>query len=199
MFSYVVARDFGFAPNPFFGVCTLATCKPRIRAAAKVGNWVVGTGSAEQKRSGHLVYAMEVAEVMSFNEYWEDPRFFCKRPNLQGSRKVSFGDNIYHCDGNGWNQADSHHSFADGSPNPANIRNDTQADQVLIGGRFVYFGGSGPEIPRRFRNYNGKDVCAGRGHRSEFPDDLKRDFIDWIKRDLATGYRAEPLDWKREP
>src|SRR5712671_5339411 len=31
LYSYVVARDFGFAPNPFFGVCTLATCKPDIR------------------------------------------------------------------------------------------------------------------------------------------------------------------------
>ena len=43
--SYVVARDYGFAPNPFFGVCTLATCKPKIRSAAKLGDWVMGTGS----------------------------------------------------------------------------------------------------------------------------------------------------------
>ncbi|WP_225761747.1 hypothetical protein [Acinetobacter sp. Marseille-P8610] len=31
IFSYVVSRDFGFAPNPFFNFCTLATCKPKIR------------------------------------------------------------------------------------------------------------------------------------------------------------------------
>jgi hypothetical protein len=41
-----VARDYGFAPNPFFGVCTLATCKPKIRKAAAIGDWVVGTGSS---------------------------------------------------------------------------------------------------------------------------------------------------------
>src|SRR5882762_6472831 len=46
LYSYVVARDFGFAPNPFYGFCTLATCKPRIRAHACVGDWVLGTGSA---------------------------------------------------------------------------------------------------------------------------------------------------------
>lgn len=31
LYSYVVAHDFGFAPNPFDGLCTLATCKPDIR------------------------------------------------------------------------------------------------------------------------------------------------------------------------
>lgn len=42
LYSYVVARDFGFAPNPFHGYCTLATCKPDIRATASVGDWVIG-------------------------------------------------------------------------------------------------------------------------------------------------------------
>lgn len=38
LFSYVVAREYGFAPNPFFGWCTLATCKPKIRVTAEVGD-----------------------------------------------------------------------------------------------------------------------------------------------------------------
>ena len=29
-YSYVVARDYGFAPNPFNGILTLAACKPVI-------------------------------------------------------------------------------------------------------------------------------------------------------------------------
>lgn len=58
LFSYVLARDAGFAPNPFYGVCTLATCKPRIRASAAVGDWIVGTGSGQEDRLGHIVYAM---------------------------------------------------------------------------------------------------------------------------------------------
>ena len=44
LFVYVIARDFGFAPNPFHGVCTLATCKPGIRRSAKVGDWILGVG-----------------------------------------------------------------------------------------------------------------------------------------------------------
>ena len=37
LYSYVITRDYGFAPNPFGGICTLATCKPGIRNHAKVG------------------------------------------------------------------------------------------------------------------------------------------------------------------
>ncbi len=30
-YEYVMTSDIGFAPNPFYGVCTLACCKPKIR------------------------------------------------------------------------------------------------------------------------------------------------------------------------
>ena len=80
LYSYVVARDFGFAPNPFFGICTLATCKARIRCTAKVGDWIVGTGSTDFELEGRLVYAMRVSEIASYDEYWDDPRFQMKRP-----------------------------------------------------------------------------------------------------------------------
>ena len=34
IFSYVITHDSGFAPNPFGGFLTLATCKPKIRKSA---------------------------------------------------------------------------------------------------------------------------------------------------------------------
>lgn len=40
--SYIGAHDFGFASNPFHGVCTLACCKPDIRQVAHVGDLVIG-------------------------------------------------------------------------------------------------------------------------------------------------------------
>jgi hypothetical protein len=75
LFSYVVARDFGFAPNPFFGVCTLATCKPDIREHATVGDWVAGLASVADRRDPSLVYVMRVDEILSYDAYWNDPRF----------------------------------------------------------------------------------------------------------------------------
>jgi hypothetical protein len=198
LYSYVVARDYGFAPNPFFNFCTLATCKPEIRRLANVGDWVVGTGSASRKRKGYVVFAMKVSEAMSFDDYWKDQRFQVKKPNLRGSKKQAFGDNIYAKDSEGkWTQSDSHHSLDDGSPNPANIINDTQADRVLIGTEFVYYGGAGPQIPERFRNFRGFDVCAGRGHKSKFPDRMVIEFVGWIQRLGRQGFAGKPIDWIR--
>lgn len=134
LFSYVVARDFGFAPNPFEGFCTLATCKPEIRRMATVDDLVIGTGSAERKRAGYLVYIMKVTEVSTFDDYWYDPRFASKKPNMHGSKKQAFGDNIYHraAGSDLWIQENSHHSYADGSANPFNVANDTKAINVII-------------------------------------------------------------------
>jgi hypothetical protein len=199
LFSYVVARDYGFAPNPFHRVCTLATCKPEIRRLAEVGDWVVGTGSASRKCNGYLVFAMKVAEAMSYQQYWNDQRFQVKKPNLSSGKKNAFGDNIYSPGKSGWNQLNSHHSHADGSPNPRNIANDTQADRVLIGTEFIYWGRSAPAVPKRFRDYNGLDICAGRGHKSKLPDKLVTDFVAWFNEREARGFIGEPLDWDRSP
>lgn len=200
LFSYVVARDYGFAPNPFYGVCTLATCKPAIRRVASVGDWIVGTGSSLRKRNGFLVYVMCVTETMTFNEYWEDERFRQKRPHLRGSKKQAFGDNIYFRDASGnWHQQNSHHSNEDGSPNMRNIRRDTQTDRVLISTDFAYWGGSGPEIPQAFRDYDGIDICARRHHKSQFPEALVTDFVGWFRSLGAQGFLGAPLDWSRTP
>lgn len=199
--SYVVARDYGFAPNPFYGFCTLATCKPEIRRTAKVEDWVVGTGSKEQDREGRIVYAMRVSETPSFSEYWKDERFRNKRPNLRGSKKQAFGDNIYHKDAKTgrWRQQDSHHSLPDGTPNKNNIAHDTRVDRILVGDEYVYWGGNGPLIPKRFRNYQGHDLCTRRGHKNKFPDKMVNDFIAWLRARDEKGYCGDPLDWAISP
>lgn len=197
IFSYVVARDFGFAPNPFGGFCTLATCKPEIRRLAEVGDWVFGTGSATWNRKGSLVYAMRVAESMSFDQYWADPRFRQKRPDLRSCRKLAYGDNIYRRGKGNWQQLDSHHSFANGAPNPNNIRNDTQTNRVLISTQFAYWGGSGPQIPQNLRNYDGYDLCAGRGYKRKFPPEMEAQAIAWFLSLKAQGCLGRPIEWTR--
>jgi hypothetical protein len=201
--SYVVARDYGFAPNPFFGVCTLATCKPGIRKSAAIEDWVIGTGSKTLKRHKNIVYAMRVTGAMTFDEYWADPRFQRKKVNLRGSKKQAFGDNIYWREPNDghWHQANSHHSFHDGSPNPKNIKADTGSNRILISDDFVYWGGFGPEIPAKFLNNGPKheDVCAGRGHKNRFSQKLVEELVSWIRSLNETGYCGEPLDWPRTP
>ena len=197
--SYVLDHDYGFAPNPFHGVCTLATCKPSIREHAALGDYVVGTGCAKRRRRGFLVYFMVVDEITTYDAYWEDPRFHAKRPFLRGSKIQAFGDNIYHRDAESgeWRQANSLHSERNGTPNPLNVEHDTKSEKVLIGHDYAYWGGAGPEIPALFRDFNGADVCARRGHRNHFAEEHRDQFIDWLRSLDAHGYVARPLDWIR--
>src|SRR5688572_16424822 len=72
LFSYCIPADDGAAPNPFWGICTLAICKPRIRRTAEKGDWVVGTGSCKSPIgdiSGQVVYAMKITQKLTMREY----------------------------------------------------------------------------------------------------------------------------------
>ena len=194
LYTYVVARDYGFAPNPFFGFCTLATCKPRIRKSADIGDWVVGTGSKTKARAGYLVYAMQVSETLPLSSYWDDPRFRNKRPDLRSSFMKAFGDCIYYRDemDSAWHQIDSHHSHRDGSPNVDNIRRDTGADRMLISSNFVYYGGDGPRIPR----FDGTDIVhQWIGHRKFTDGQVISEFVRWIESLGDVGICGDPGDW----
>ena len=197
LYSYVMARDFGFAPNPFGGFCTLATCKPEIRKSAQVGDWVIGTGSAKRGHQGHLIYAMKVSDTLTFDDYWNSQDLQYKKPNLRGTTKQMYGDNIYRrLADNQWGQVDSHHSHHDGTQNQANIERDTKADRILISKEFAYFGSNAPEIPEVLRNFRGMDICKmGPGHKCNFPEDMIREFISWFSALASTGYAGKPLDW----
>lgn len=196
MFSYVIARDFGFAPNPFYRVCTLATCKPKIRATAKIGDWVVGSGSKEYGLAGRLVYAMKVDEILTFDEYWSSPRYQVKKPLLNGSLKQRYGDNIYHYDKKNkkWIQANSHHSLPNGTPNRANIKRDTGATvNVLLGREYTYWGRSGPKVPARFEEV----CCTTQGHKCRFDEDLVSDFLDWLRSLGMVGFAGAPAEFPK--
>ncbi|MDG4674800.1 hypothetical protein P9A16_27105 [Shinella sp. 838] len=178
VYMYVVARDFGFAPNPFHGVCTLATCKPVVRRMAKTDDWVIGMGGAKLDAVGRSIFAMQVTETLSFNEYWADPRFRDKRPVRNGSRVMMLGDNIYRQEDGNWRQLDSHHSRPDGTPDLHNIGTDTGTDRVLVSEHFFYFGRSAPEVPKAILDEIGYTNL--RGHRV-YLDDECQDLLDWLK------------------
>lgn len=198
--SYVVRYDSGFAPNPFYGYCTLATCKPNIRRGADIGDWIVGSGSNDRsvRRGGHLVYAMRVTEAMTFDEYNLDSRFASKKPYRNGSRKQSCGDNIYFRDGASapWQQRDSFHSGSDGSPNPDHIARDTGVNRILISDDFVYFGGVGPEFPEELKDQKGRHLYKSGIGQTIFDDPkLIADFEHWIRSFDAIGYQGAPFEW----
>jgi putative DNA base modification enzyme with NMAD domain len=176
LFSYVVEHDTGDAPNPYYRSCTLCLCKfrksrtkPRnIVELAETGDWVVGTGGANERRSaghGKLVYAMQVTEKLTRQQYFESPRFAAKKPVANGSDSQRRGDN----------------------KRPASSF-ERACQFVLISRRFYYFGGKGIQIPpRRFPHFEKK----GPGFRSDFDEKYVKQFEEWITRCKA-GKRGDP-------
>lgn len=198
--SYVVRYDSGFAPNPFYGHCTLATCKPGIRRSAQVGDWVIGCGSNARgvRLGGHIVYAMRVSEALSFDQYAVDPRFLTKMPFRNGSRKQSCGDNIYHRPNTSaeWFQRDSFHSNVDGTTNFKHVRRDTSINRVLLSDDYVYFGGMGPKFPASLRDRNGRPIWKNGIGVTSFDDaQLLAEFEGWLRGLEVTGYQGAPFEW----
>jgi len=198
-YSYVIPRDFGFAPNPFYGICTLATCKPKIRESASIGDWIIGCGAAANKKSGFLVYAMQVNRKLDFINYWNSREFARKKPVMNGSLKQMYGDNIYHYKPSQhiWIQSDSHHSHEDGTENERNKKRDLSSKYVLISSRFWYFGGKAVDIPKQFKKEKSNICCCGIGHRINDNEDLINKFIYWLENLTSPGFKSDPLHFTK--
>lgn len=192
-YSYKITRDYGFAPNPFFGFCTLACCKPHIRAKAEVGDWIIGTGSIENHLLYNLIFVMKVSEKISFEDYWTDKRFSRKKPLLNGSLKQIHGDNIYYKENDQWCQMDSHHSFYDGGLNEANLKQDLSGKFVLISDCFIYLGNNHMKVPEKYL-----DLCPNSKQRNYITikdNELAEEFVEMITTKYQYGVQGEPLNW----
>lgn len=112
MWSYKIVHDSLFAPNPLWGVLTLATCKPSIRRSPNSvnGTWIAGwtactTHNSEVYGGGidrcepgkeKLIYLAKIDEQIPLDEYWK--RYPEKRndPSVTEFDARWSGDNIYH-------------------------------------------------------------------------------------------------------
>ena len=201
LFSYIVRYDSGFAPNPFHGYCTLATCKPGIRRHAQLGDWLVGTGSNARsvRRGGYLVYAMRVTEVLSTEEYWAAGRFEGKKPDLYHNWVAASGDNIYEPLGAGqWRQLSSYHSGDDGSPSEAHIARDTAVRRILVSDDFVFFGAEGPKLPARFGDGGEQNLLRSRRNYQRVRcEEVVTAFEGWFRSLGVQGFQGKPWDWMK--
>jgi Nucleotide modification associated domain 2 len=142
IYSYVLTHDTGFAPNPYGGPLTLATCKPGIRRCASPGDWLFGTGSVRGVGSSRLVYAALVAEVVPIAQYGADSRFESKIPRISGEEWERHGDNIYTVavDGSWMQRRNIHHDRR-------YMRVDLSGENVMLCPEFWYFGSAAPPVP----------------------------------------------------
>ena len=186
LYRYVVALDRGFAPNPFWGYCTLATCKPQIRLHAEPGDWVAGMGSSRKVGQGKLVFALRVSEKLYFEQYNADPRFANKKPPLNGPPIQLSGDNIYYkSPDRRWKRRRSlfyRH---------AKMGRDLKGKYVLIAKEFYYFGADAQKIPSRYIDL----IPHGRGHRNRSDPNLVDRFVGWLQTISRPGVHGSPWEW----
>ncbi len=194
IYRYVIDHDMGFSPNPFHGVCTLANCKPVIRRVAKIGDFVLGFGSAASSISERLIYWMRVEEILSFDQYWLDPRFEKKKPVMNGSLIKYFGDNIYHTGYDDQVLQDwSFHSLPNGDVNETNLKTDTgSTNKILVSSTFGYYGERAVTIPGEFASI----IPHGRGHRTEIQGCSVSEFADWLLSEAERGFVGEHSGWQ---
>jgi hypothetical protein len=196
-FSYKIEHDYGLAPNPFHGFCTLAVCKPTIRNNKNImiGDWIIGTGSAKLSRLHHLIFAMQLEEKITLEQYWDDERFQSKKPVVNGSLVQMYGDNIYHKNPKTkkWKQENGAHSLEGGRTNAKHLQVDTGGKYVLISKAFYYFGDNSFTIPKRFW-----DVCSeGRNMKGpSIPEKTANRFIEWLQSKYDIGIYGDPINWK---
>ncbi|WP_230848098.1 Nmad2 family putative nucleotide modification protein [Myroides odoratus] len=191
-----MTRDYGFAPNPFGEYCTLACCKPHLRRKASVGDWIIGTGSVEINLLYHIIFIMKITEKMTFEEYWQDPRFQNKKPVLNGSLKQIHGDNIYNNENNEWVQLDSHHSDYDGKANIKNQKQDLSGKYVLISNTFTYFGKKTWKVPTKYSELCPSNNVIDRDYKTVINKDLALELITKITEDFGCGLIDIPIHWE---
>jgi len=191
-FSYKLIHDYGFAPNPFHGFCTLATCKPHVRNSANMGDWIIGTGAITTRLQNRLIYIMQVSDKITFDEYWGGDRYQIKKPILNSSLVRMHGDNIYHKDLDGiWHQSNSQHSNSDGSVNAFNMKRDLSCNYVLIGDHFFYFGNKNISVSKKYQSLCStvRDFIKIRNNQ------LAEEFVAHIKNTVQPGIIGDPINW----
>ena len=195
-------HDYGFAPNPFWGVMTLATCKGSIRSSSnlEIGDLVIATGGRVlNKYIGHLIFAMKVEKIITFDEYWNNPDFQCKKPVFNGSVMQMYGDNVYHTNPQTKEVIQERCAHTVEGKNPKDTgqyRRDIRGKNVLISRNFYYFGVNAPELPDEFK-------CMASTVRDiecyHVDEKTVKKFVDWLQSNYKVGIHGDPINWQEFP
>jgi hypothetical protein len=202
LFSYKMTNDSGFAPNPFFGVLTMATCKPGMRKSKRRGDWIAGFTSkklcGDEIGEERLVYLMQVTGKIPISDYFSHPDFQKKIPDLSHDVFVhKAGDNIYKPHVDGFTQLENKNHTDE------HVGHDLSGEYVLISTRFYYFGreslafGNGPQqIPRDLR----PKIPTNQTAQGDLTHDSERaeKFINFVTSRYEVGVHSAPHKWPRD-
>ena len=151
---------------------------------AQNGDWIIGTSPVA--RGSKLVYAMQVAETLSFDQYFADVRFGEKKPVINGSWKEQCGDNMYSKNAQGqWIQGPTIHHRE-----PELVEKDLKHPTVFIANHYYYFGDKASVIPAEFKTL----VLNRQGCKKDFDAKIVKMFVNWLTNNFKPGIQGNPSD-----
>lgn len=208
LFSYKMTHDTGFAPNPFGHTLTLATCKPQIRRSKKQGDWIAGFTSkaltGDRVGEERLIYLMQVGKKLHLRDYFGDPLFQDKTPNLGKSGPVpKAGDNIYRplvpgaFEPGHFEQVRNPNHWDTGADAPSDddLRRDVSGQYALIADEFYYFGAQAIVLPEAVRPALPGGQSA---HGIQSSEALAARFISFIRSRYQPGRHGNPTQWPED-
>lgn len=137
IWRYVLAHDSGHAPCVDKGMLTLCCCKPRIRANAAIGDWVIGF-APKRFGIGLVAWAGRVSSRMAIGAYGES---FPHR-----------SDAIYRSDGIGADGCETlRHIGGEYHAAPRMWRTDASGAHCLFFSLFWYFGHEPKMLPEHLQ------------------------------------------------
>ena len=171
---------------------------PQIRQHARIDDVIIGmagSGKRGLKRiHPQVIYWMRVSETMCFDEYWKDPRFKAKRPQIPGPKLRMVGDRTYRrgAEAGVWLFDLSMHYLP---PAPqrdgGHVVRDTKVDRLLVGRDFTYWGKVGPEVPEHLLGL----FPSRRGQKCPEAGPLLVELHELVDLDHPQGVVGDPTDW----
>jgi hypothetical protein len=177
LFTHSLTYDDGAAPNPFWGLCTLALRQPAIRLAAQADDWILGMGAAASPLgdiSDHVVYAMKVTSKLTLEEYDQFCKTFLPRkmPNWRSpDYRQRMGDCIYNY------IAGSDPKMRTSIHKEENKEQDLSGRYALLSKQFYYFGNKPVRLPEGLRPI----INTTKGHACESNQPFVEAFVEWIE------------------
>ena len=184
--TYIVKKDSGLAPNPYWGWCTLAVCTPNHQPARlEEGDWIAGF--LNKRRGRKFLYAMELCEdPLNMDDYFHRADFQVKKPDLSGDWMQRCGDNFYsRKPDRTWQQHRNRYHIG-----PVYLALDTKNPIVFVGKSFWYLGTSAVNVPSHLSEL----TPIGRGIRTKHDSRLVQQFCDWVRCSFEPGIHGLPHD-----
>ena len=74
IYSYLLVTDNGSAPCIQQNLLSLAICKPRIRKAANIGDYIIAFASKSMKISQEpkIIYIAKISNKLKLNKYYTE-------------------------------------------------------------------------------------------------------------------------------